>query len=222
MKIKAVSSATELLKDYEFKNLYEQSFPEEEKEPLDIICKGITSKQSMVFKIPDTGPLMGFINLHLLKSPASIFIVYLAIHPLYKGKGLGGILIEKAYQSIISNNIFNSKVPNKSSSSAEIIPLWAEIDSAKLAPNEQEYQTRLQRQNFFQKQNMLALEGINYVQPPINGQHKVPMTLVSRPRVENISEHVRALYLQKYHQVNGITLEELRECWQICGFKGEL
>ncbi|MBF0205365.1 MAG: GNAT family N-acetyltransferase [Oligoflexia bacterium] len=215
-------TAQELLADEQLWSLYHASFPPEETEETAVICRGISSGKALMLRACDGQNLVGFINVHLLRNPDSVFIVYLAVDPNYRGKGFGERLVEAAYALGTIKLAFD-----------EQIPLWAEIDSLSLATTEEEKRVRSRRQAFFEKMGLVPILQQSYVQPPVDGNNLVPMTLVVRhgPEHERENErehelpsfeaHIRNLYRQKYHEVNGISLEKIKLCWKACKFSSD-
>ena len=59
---------------------------------------------------------------------------------------------------------------------------------------------------------------VDYLQPPIDGQTVVPMRLMQKPRdgAGRVSprELIRAIYDQKYRDMNGISRETLEQLLQ--------
>lgn len=189
-------STPELVADAEFWSLYDASFPVDEREPRAVIAGSVERGVGVVLRARSENRTVGLATAHLLRNPASAFLVYLAVSPDHRRRGLGRSLFEEVAR-LGQHGV-----------------AW-EVDIPERADSPQERARRERRISFFRD---LGGEIVlrSYMQPPVNGVAKVPMYLmarIARGETLRVEDLVRAIYLEKYGDANGIdraVLESLR------------
>ena len=192
-------SAQELRGDETWWRIYEDSFPASQREPPDVIVKSVLREAGMAFRVRQHGVTCGLAATHLLKGPAAVFLVYLAVARGARNRGAGGELFELAWQSGATRLHAQGLQP---------LGLIWEVDSPQ--PTTKEADARQRRIAFFQRHGGKLLRR-PYFQPPVGGVTAVPMTLMFRPAKgeeiptwESVTALVRSIYFEKYGAFNGI------------------
>jgi GNAT superfamily N-acetyltransferase len=170
--------------DERFWEIYDCSFPIEEREPRSVIVNAARSGVGRIARALDDGKTVGLASAHLLKDPRAIFLVYLAVDPARRGQGIGRALFD----------FIAADCPQV---------IW-EVNRPELATDSAERQRRERRIGFFRRAGGEPLEH-PYRQPPL-GENlpPVPMLLMARPRPPDVTALVRAIYFEKYGAQNGI------------------
>ncbi|MDO5027279.1 MAG: GNAT family N-acetyltransferase [Tissierellia bacterium] len=92
-------------KRYEnFKNLYFQAFPKEERRPLYKLWLSSKLSRIDIFALEEDGDFIGL--LVTAKDQDLVWIDYLAIHPAYRGQGYGSKTLEKVKEYYKNSRIF--------------------------------------------------------------------------------------------------------------------
>ncbi len=203
-----VPSAEELRQDKAFWSLYEAAFPFHEREPPEVILRALAEGVGVAVRARQKEETIGLASMHLLRDPAGVFLVYLAIAQPLQSQGLGQRLLQYVWQ------IGNQRCAEVGAPAKGMI--W-EVDPPALATSDQERLKRERRIAFFSRQGGVILP-CAYVQPPLHGDKPVNMLLMHRPAegtsppdAEQTMRLVRAMYLQKYGGVNGIETAVLQE-----------
>lgn len=201
-------SAEELREDQAFWSLYEEAFPFHEREPPEVILRALAEGVGVAVRARQKGESIALASMHLLRDPACVFLVYLAIAPPLQSQGLGQRLLQYVWQ-IGKQRCADFDAPAKGM-------IW-EVDPPALATSDQERLKRERRIAFFTRQGGVILP-CAYVQPPLHGDKPVNMLLMHRPAegtstpdVEQTTMLVRSMYLEKYGGVNGIETAVLQE-----------
>src|SRR5438105_3618600 len=87
------ASADDLERDEAFWRLYGASFPRSTREPASVILRMVADAAGLVLRLQRDGDTIGFSVVHLLRSPAAAFLVYLAVRSDRRGQGLGRALL---------------------------------------------------------------------------------------------------------------------------------
>ena len=199
----------ELRDDAGFWQLYATSFAEAEREPAEVILRSIEQGSGFTLRALADSRTVGLAAGHVLEEPATTFLVYLAVGPLWRSRHLGRALFDEADRSGAARLIERARV------SSGIV--W-EIDDPSADVNPSERNVRQGRLRFFEKLGGRMLE-TPYVQPPVDGHTLLPMRLMFRPALgEDLptgaatEKLIRAIYFEKYHAINKIpssTLDRL-------------
>src|SRR6185503_1294380 len=135
------------------------------------------------------------------KQPAVVFLVYLAVAPAQRGRGLGRRFLEFAWSA-------------SSARLAGAIGMVWEVDAAP-APGAEPTREYRRRIGFYERCGASLLSQA-YVQPPVDGRTILPLQLMfrpaqaeARPDAETVHAMIRAMYAEKYHAMNGIPAELL-------------
>ncbi len=203
-----VVDAAELAGDCDWWRIYEDSFPPAEREPAEVVLRSLRDSAGLAFRARQDGVTVGIATTHLLLRPAAVFLVYLAIDRGQRKGGLGGRLLEYAWQ-VSARRLEELHSP-------PLGLIW-EVDDATAAVGPAENLLRERRIAFFQRHGGVELPRF-YLQPPVNGTEAVRMRLMFRgsgsasvPDAEGIEALVRAIYFEKYGAVNQVPAELLRE-----------
>ncbi len=201
-------SADVLAADGAFWQLYDSSFPANEREPRSVILETLRSGAGLTVRARG-GATVGLASAHLLRQPPVLFIVYLAVIPELRSHHIGSALFEQIW------TVGRNQYSQRGLSAAGMV--W-EVDIPECATTESGQQQSRRRIAFFTRLGGSLLP-TPYFQPPVDGISSVPMHLMfwpapggPLPDVRSRSALVRALYFEKYHQANGIpqpVLEDL-------------
>ena len=198
-------AAAALADDAAWWALYAQAFPPAEREPPEVIVRGLSLGVGVALRARAGGRTTGLATLHLLRNPPMVFLVYLAVATDARGGGLGSALFEQAWaEGAVRMNA------GRRSPSGMVWEVEAPLATADLASIE-----RQRRIDFFRRRGGRLLDQA-YLQPPIDGVAPVPMRLMYRPadgadaRGPDVEALVRAIYFEKYGEVNGIDTHVLR------------
>lgn len=198
--------------DADWWELYAEAFAPEEREPRAVILNGVRAGAALAVSAEHGGRAAGLAVVHLLRNPAAVFLVYLAVAPELRDQGAGSNLLQYALQA--GSDALSSNPP---------CPWVCEVTIPGAdAPEEQwVYHQRLLR--FYGRHGGQVLAH-PYVQPPVDGRTIVPMTLVYGPAPgdPHLGQHetealIRAIYREKYGAVNGIPDAQLDECLRRVG-----
>lgn len=201
-------SADDLVSDTAWWRIYEESFPESERESDAVILHSLRVGVGFAFRAREAGATVGLATIHLLRRPAAVFLVYLAAGSAQRGRGIGSGLFDYARQ-------FGARRLNDEGHGPAGV-VW-EVDRPDLADGRQEGERCKRRIAFFGKSGGVVLP-LPYAQPPL-GQKPVKMHLMFRPAAgaplpapEEQAAFARAIYFEKYGAINGIApilLEQL-------------
>jgi GNAT superfamily N-acetyltransferase len=199
-------AAAEIEKDAELWALYEKSFPTAEREPPKVIIKTVSSGKGFVVRSRANGITTGFSVVHMLEDPHAAFLVYLAVAPEHQSRGLGRGLLDISWQYARNQSAAEKK--------ALTGMVW-EVDLPDGAPNEKKRNLSERRIHFFEQFGANVCR-MAYKQPPLVDAAPVPMHLMfksaggaSMPDDAAVRKLVRAMYGEKYHDMNGIDREVL-------------
>ncbi len=187
--------AAELEADHKWWEIYEASFPIEEREPASVIYRSIEAGPGVALRIRQDRVTTGIATLHRLQEVPLAFCVYLAIAAQARGSGLG---------SSFFRHVANTAGPGGM--------VW-EVEDPARARNSDEERQRVRRIQFFERAGGQLLDA-PYCQPPLNGHEPVPMRLLWRAGASDAplpdaARLIRAIYFEKYGAINGIDGEVL-------------
>ncbi|HYW69771.1 MAG TPA: GNAT family N-acetyltransferase [Pyrinomonadaceae bacterium] len=191
-------SAEELELDTAWWRIYEDAFPADEREPSEVILDSVRRGMGMAFRVRRDDTTFGLATTHLLHHPAAVFLVYLAVASDERSRGVGGQLLQVAWEM---------GAERLSAQSLQPLGLIWEVDPTGSAVPDAEVRQR--RIAFFERQGGRVLIR-PYLQPPVDGINAVPMSLMFRPAdTETLSTEseealVKAIYFEKYGGVNKI------------------
>lgn len=200
MTYEAVDAET-LHGDGGFWSLYGAAFPASSREPAAVIVRSIEMGVGIALRARDGGRTLGLATAHVLRSPPAVFLVYLAVAPELRGRGVGA-------------SLFRELVARGTARHGRPVGMVWEIDEGRAEDVGWE---KLRR--FYERLGGRVLP-MPYVQPPVDGTSLIPMRLMYRPATEETpgEELVRAIYFEKYGAVNGIAEGTLRALLgSVCG-----
>ncbi|MFD2445377.1 GNAT family N-acetyltransferase [Bacillus sp. CGMCC 1.16607] len=197
--------------------LYDHSFPIEVREPHEMFFRSLRYAKVGFpnhFRLLvgfEGDELVSFATGHYLAKVNTGFIVYIAINPLIRNKGLGTLTLLKLEE------ILNEDARLADENSLKAIVLETEMEE--LALTEIEKEDCRKRGRFFQKNGYNQYGGIEYVQPPLHKDGiSIPLNLYIKncqmDRVSNslVKEIIQEMYKEKYDEVNGIDKSILNRC----------
>ena len=200
--------ADELAADRDWWNIYDTSFPLEERESREVILESVRSSKGMAFRVRPGGRTIAIATTHLLQTPPAAFLVYLAVDANYRDGGHGGRLLDYAAAK--------SADRLRELGSEPLGMIW-EVDPPGVASDHAEEALRRRRIAFFQGRGGVLLPRA-YWQPPLDGGAPVRMQLIFRPENDSpppdpatVEALVRAMYFEKYGAMNAIPRHVLEE-----------
>jgi GNAT superfamily N-acetyltransferase len=205
--------ARALAEDDGFWQLYNDSFPSNEREPRDVILATVEREAGFVLRARAGKTTVGLAAAHSLRTPAATFVVYLAVHPAWRSHHLG---------TAILNAVDEFGAERLMAQGLESIGMVWEIDDPGDNVTDEEHAVRLRRRGFFERAGGRPLD-VRYRQPPVDGRTPVRMQLMFRPSASRrlpdrtaLTELIRAIYFEKYHTMNGIPAPVLTALLQDC------
>ncbi|WP_207533323.1 GNAT family N-acetyltransferase [Desertivirga arenae] len=191
----------QLREDLDWWMVYYYSFAPEERESELVILKSVASETGMAFSAKDGNVTKGIATVHLLKDISTIFLVYLAIVPSERGKGIGTeffrFVEESATQKLEALGLKSAGMV------WEVQKAGHSIDSLGSASDT--------RRAFFERNGGTVLP-CRYIQPPVDGKNLIDMHLMVKSQ-DGISLSpttlIKAVYYDKYHRVNEINKKTL-------------
>lgn len=189
--------------------IYQGAFPSHEREPPAVILDSVTRGVGMALRVRRQEATLGLATTHLLRQPAAVFLCYLAAAPGERSRGIGGDLLERAWESGADRL--------RAQGSQPLGLIW-EIDPPDSGAVD--VHARLRRVAFFERHGGHILEA-PYLQPPVDGIAPVPMRLMFRPAPggglpspDEVKALMRAIYFEKYGATNGIDQSLLEGLFQ--------
>jgi hypothetical protein len=200
--------APELASDETWWAIYEHSFPSREREPREVILRSVERHVGVALRARRAATTIGLATAHLLETTPAVFLVYVATAQQSRGAGGGRALVEELWRLGAARLRANDLDP---------LGLIWEIEDPDAAADEAERAERQRRIRFFRA---LGGEMLSrpYIQPPIDGVAPVAMRLMFRPapgsQLPNepvVEALVRAMYFEKYGDLNGIPVGVLAD-----------
>ncbi|HWR51806.1 MAG TPA: hypothetical protein VN428_11905, partial [Bryobacteraceae bacterium] len=161
----------ELSRDPEWWDIYEHSFPPEEREPPRVILDSVASGAGLAFRARRGGATAAIATTHLLHRPPAVFLVYLAVESGRRNTGTGGKLLEYTWSASAEKLRERGIHP---------LGLVWEVDPPGSGAFPASDGLRQRRISFFETHGGILLCR-PYLQPPVNGPESVPMRLMFRP-----------------------------------------
>ncbi|MDQ0418528.1 GNAT superfamily N-acetyltransferase [Croceifilum oryzae] len=200
--------------------IYDQSFPDEVREPHDVFYRGLSSQTS---SFPDSYTfLVGYQNESEICSLATAhyfsninmgFIVYLATNPHIRSHGIGSMTLKKIEEILMDGA--------KRAGYHSLKGIVLETEKEEFAHTELEKQTCARRNRFFEKNQFVNLVNVTYLQPPLKqGDPSVPLHLFLKQGKEmilgsEIERLIEEIFQKKYQVMNQIPVKVLEECQKL-------
>lgn len=199
--------------------LYQATFPPELLEPTGVLLRGIElggelapSAYHFLIGTDDSGHVVAMATVHYLARVKMGFVVYLLVDPAARSKGLGGQLLAEVERRLRQDAALQGE---------RLRGIVLETEREEDMHDEQERLDAVRRTDFFKRSGFVQMEGICYLQPPLEPQSRetVPLHLFIRtcdgeasPTREELQEIVWTMYQEKYGRMNGIGEDVLRAC----------
>ncbi|MDP4084629.1 MAG: GNAT family N-acetyltransferase [Bacillota bacterium] len=195
--------------------LYDLVFPPEVREPHFVFLSAIKKKECFFHYLVgvESDEIVSFATAHYLADVNTGFIVYIATNPSFRKKGIGTetlINIEKIL-----------KVESINAGHHDLRAIVVETEKLELAQNETQKEECLKRNLFFTKNKYSFYQAISYVQPPLhNEESPISLNLFIKSAQEGIPKEevcniISSIYLHKYHNINGIDMKTLINCFNM-------
>ena len=195
-----------LVQDKEWWALYEESFPPTERAPRAKELEMAKAQNVRILCARENGKTVGLATIHLLESFPCVFLMVLAVNPHERHHHIGTQLFE--YGWTLGCEELNKKGLQPRGY------VW-EVEKPELAANNVELKERETRITFYKHLGAQILP-CNYIMPPVDGTHTIPMHLLFRPapgfslpNEKDCNDLIRAMYFEKYERVNHIDKDML-------------
>jgi Predicted acetyltransferase len=172
----------------EVASIYEDLFPENERQPLETIKNRIDSHKTELLLALNEDRVVGFAITWSFEQSAFALLDYLAVHRDWHRKGVGPALMDEVKQS--------AKKQNKD--------LILEIERPGEGENQQQRAGRLR---FYIRCGAFILRDVPYLLPALQGTVPTPMILMTIPANtsaeysgQTIKELIRQIYLEVYNR----------------------
>jgi len=137
--------------------IYEDSFPANERQPVDIIKKRIKKNLYQMFIGCLDGEVVFMALLYELKNTDFVLLDYMATKENFRGKGIGQKFVENMKKEL------------------KLAHLILEIENPKYGNNREQRQKRVK---FYRQLGAKELKDINYILPPLSGDIPTEMILM--------------------------------------------
>lgn len=201
--------------------LYERSFPDEVREPDEVLLRGLTRRESLapgafhlLLALDEENQVVALSTAHFLAEFRFGFVVYLVVDAQIQGQGLGGQVLAKM-ESLLQQDAEERGVSLR----GMILETEREVD----ATTAQEQKESRRRSRFFQRQGYGRVQDVYYLQPPLRETTSaVPLHLFVK-LLENGAPALRggellyvvlAMYREKYGKINRVPLVTLQRCFE--------
>lgn len=204
--------------------LYDQSFPKEVREPHHVFLEslkysGKSFPNTFKFLIGFEGEqLVSLATAHYLAEVNSGFIVYICIDPHIRSKGLGTKTLLRM------EDVLNEDAKRAGNDKLKTILL--ETEKVETVHTAKEKEDCVKRNRFFERNNYVRFDGIEYIQPPLHEEEEhVPLQLYSKHAgkdhlsIEEVKTMIKIMYKEKYFNVNKIDRFLLEDCLKKMGIK---
>jgi GNAT superfamily N-acetyltransferase len=145
--------------------IYEQSFPEVERDPIDVIAQNLRNPNPdeevnhIRAFIDDGGVVVGFSYFSSYRAYSLGYLQFIAVREGIRGKGYGPILLRDAVRQIEIDGIKATGWP--------YLGLVLEVERPDMAANDDERQLRERRINFYQRNGATMVEQVDFIAPPL-------------------------------------------------------
>jgi hypothetical protein len=199
--------AQSLRRDDAFWRLYEDFFPANERDPREVILATVERETGFALRARSGGRTIGMAVAHLLREPATTFLIYLAVHGDWRARRLGAAMLSAVEQVGAGRLRAAGLEPHGM--------VW-EMNDPALATDPEDRNVRDRRRAFFERAGGRQID-VPYVQPPLDGVTPLPMLLMYLAGVYGVPtgaaarDLIRAIYFEKYGAMNGIPTPVLEQ-----------
>ncbi len=183
-------------------DLYETSFPPDEKIPVSEILrilKGKPSGQSkdtvILSAVDEKDEFLGLAFYEIASACKAAFLWYFAVKPETRGKGIGAQFYHEILRRLNAQNLK---------------AVFFEVEIPDEARNPQNCEWAKRRINFYKRQGALLMGGIRYEQSVGPHQPTIPMHIMVHPFIECTPEEAyeisKAYYKDRIKRIGAITL----------------
>jgi GNAT superfamily N-acetyltransferase len=156
--------------------IYEQAFPEAERDPAADIAASLANANPAVevahfHALVEQGEVVGFSYLSTYNQYYLGYLKFIAVRADLRGKRYGPLLLQDALQQL--------RADGKRATGWPYLGLVLEVERPETADNDQDRRLRERRIQFYRRNGAVMLEGVDYVAPPVaSGQPSLPFHLM--------------------------------------------
>src|SRR5262249_16199180 len=156
--------------------IYEQSFPEAERESLQDMTAHLSNPSpdtevTRLRALVDQNVVIGFTYFASFREYYLGFLKFIAVRADIRSKGYGKILLQDSLEQL--------RADGRRATGWPYLGLVLEVERPEMAANDDERQQRERRIQFYERNGAKLIEGIDYVAPPIApGQPSLPFHLM--------------------------------------------
>jgi GNAT superfamily N-acetyltransferase len=157
-------------------NIYEQSFPEAERDPLEDIAASLRNADpdmelTRLRALIEHDAVVGFTLFASYKDYYLGYLKFIAVRQDIRGKGYGPILLQDAIQQIRADGWRATGWP--------YLGLVLEVERPETAENVADRQLRERRIQFYRRNGAVMFDDVDYIAPPVApGQPSLPFHLM--------------------------------------------
>jgi len=131
--------------------LYEQSFPEAERKPVDWLRRMLATENYFLFLATEEGAPVGFAVARLLSGGSTALLEYMAVAHAQRERGLGRQIVLGTAHAV----------------QAPLRTLLLEVESDRVDSPDRVLRTR--RKNFYRSLGAREMQGLRWIMPPVTG-----------------------------------------------------
>jgi GNAT superfamily N-acetyltransferase len=156
--------------------IYEQSFPDAERDPLEDIAASLRNADPDVEvthlrALVEQDEVVGFTLFASYKDYYLGYLKFIAVRADIRGKGYGPLLLQDAIQQL--------RADGRRATGWPYLGLVLEVERPETAESEEDRQLRERRIQFYRRNGALMFDDVDYVAPPVApGQPSLPFHLM--------------------------------------------
>ncbi|GIL11737.1 MAG: hypothetical protein BroJett038_04570 [Chloroflexota bacterium] len=156
--------------------IYEQAFPEVERDPVENIAASLKNPDpdtdmTRLRALAEENRVVGFTYFSTYKDYYLGFLKFIAVRQDIRGKGYGPLLLQDAIQQV--------RADGRRATGWPYLGLVLEVERPETAESDQDRQLRERRIQFYRRNGAVMIEGTDYIAPPVAlGQPPLPFHLM--------------------------------------------
>ncbi len=182
--------------------IYEASFPEEERDPVEEIAAELRESHPLVMThiraLVEGGRVVGYTHFASYGEYQLGYLKFIAVATDTRGKGFGPVLLRDAIRQL--------RIDGKEMTGWPLLGLVLEVERPELGLTDEERAIRQRRIGFYLRNGAAMIDRTDFVAPPVTeGQPSIPFHLLVIPAVRKYRMHrwlrpraVEALLLNGY------------------------